>query len=56
MFEYDRVDVSESTDTNKTDGFHECIICYNWYFSGESLDLNQKYVIVVMIYYKNIWA
>ena len=32
MLEYDRIDVSEGIDTNKTDRLHECIICHYWYF------------------------
>ena len=30
----DKTDVSESTDTNKTDGLRECIICHYQYFLG----------------------
>ena len=32
MLEYDRIDISEGTDTNKTNCSHECIICHYWYF------------------------
>ena len=28
MLVYDRTDVSEGTDANKTDGLCECIICH----------------------------
>ena len=28
MLEYDRIDVSEGIDTNKTDGSRECIILH----------------------------
>ena len=31
MLEYDRIDVSEGLDTNKTHGLHECTICHYWY-------------------------
>ena len=30
--EYDRIDVSEGIDVNKTDGSRECIIWHYWYF------------------------
>ena len=30
MLEYDRVDVPERIDVNKT-GLHECIICHYWH-------------------------
>ena len=32
MLEYDRIDVSEGTDVNKTNGSREGIICHYWYF------------------------
>ena len=32
MPEYDRFDVSEVIDVNKTDVSHECIISHYWYF------------------------
>lgn len=32
MWEYDGIDASEGTDTNKTDGSHECIIFHYEYF------------------------
>ena len=39
MLEYDKIDLSEGIDANKTNGLHECIICHYWYFS-------QKYIIM----------
>ena len=30
--EYDRIDVSDGIDVNKTDGSRECIIWHYWYF------------------------
>ena len=32
MFCYDRVDVSEGIDVNKTRASKECDICHYWYF------------------------
>ena len=32
MLEYDRIDISEGIDTNKTSASKECNICYYWYF------------------------
>ena len=32
MLEYDRIDVSEGTDINKTNESKECKICHYWYF------------------------
>ena len=39
MLEYDRVDISEGTDINKTNGWKECDICHYWYFK----DIGFKY-------------
>ena len=32
MVEYNRIDISEGTDVNKTNLSKECDICYYWYF------------------------
>ena len=32
MFEYDRTDISEGIDANKTSGSKKCDICHYWYF------------------------
>ena len=32
MLEYDRIDVSERIDVNKTNFTRECNICHYWYF------------------------
>ena len=32
MLEYDRIDVSEGIETNKTGSSRGCIICHYWYF------------------------
>ena len=32
MFYFDRIDVSEATDVNKTSASKECDICRYWYF------------------------
>ena len=39
MFEYDKIDISESIDINKTSASKECDICYYSYF----LDKNFNY-------------
>ena len=36
MLYYDRIDVSEGTDVNKTSASKECDICHYWYFSNFS--------------------
>ena len=32
MLEYDRIDISEGIDVNKTSASKECDICHYWYF------------------------
>ena len=39
MTEYDRIDISEGIDVNKTNASKECDICHNWYFK----DIGFKY-------------
>ena len=39
MLEYDRIDISEGIDTDKTNASKECNICHYWYF----LDKNVNY-------------
>ena len=39
MLEYDRIDISEGIDVNKTNASKECKICHYWYFK----DIGFKY-------------
>ena len=32
MLEYDRIDISEGPDANKTNASKKCDICHYWYF------------------------
>ena len=32
MLEYERIDISEGIDFNKTNASKECCICHYWYF------------------------
>ena len=32
MLEYDRIDISEGIDINKTNKSKECMLCHYWYF------------------------
>ena len=34
MLEYDRIDISEVIDVNKTSASKECDICHYWYFKN----------------------
>ena len=44
MLEYERIDVSEGIDLDKTSASKECDICHYWYF----LDKNFKCEIVMI--------
>ena len=39
MLEYDRIDIAEGIDVDKTDKSKECMFCHFWYF----LNKNFKY-------------
>ena len=32
MIEYERIDISEGIDVDKTNKSKECVFCYYWYF------------------------
>ena len=36
MLEYDRIDISEGIDLNKTNKSKECMLCHYWYFSNKN--------------------
>ena len=38
MLCYDRTDVSEGTDINKSSALKECDICYYWYFLNKGFN------------------
>ena len=38
MLEYDRIDISEGIDINKTNVAKECDICHYWYFLDKNFD------------------
>ena len=40
MLEYDRIDISEGIDTEKTNKSKECKICHYWYFK-DTLKVSQ---------------
>ena len=38
MLEYNRIDISEGIDTNKTSVSKECNICHYWYFLDKNFN------------------
>ena len=39
MLEYDRIDISEGIDINKTTTSKECYICHYWYFLDDAISI-----------------
>ena len=37
MLEYDKIDISEGIDINKTSASKECDICHYWYFLNKNV-------------------
>ena len=42
MFYYDKIDVSERIDINKTSELKECDICHYWYFLNKAFKFQQN--------------
>ena len=49
MLEYERIDISEGTDINKTNLSKECDICHYWYFKNIGFKYENIFVMAVMI-------
>ena len=49
MLEYDRIDISEGIDVNKTNGSKEYDIYHYWYFKDIGLSMKHIFAMVVMI-------
>ena len=50
MLYYDRIDISEGIDVNKTSESKESDICHYWYFYIKALSFNQMSAMDAMIY------
>ena len=56
MPEYDKIDIWEGIDINKTNSSRECHICQYWYF--KDIDFNYEpyfFAMVVMVWCKKLW-
>ena len=47
---FDKTDVSEGIDVNKTSASKDCDVCHYWYFLNYSFCFNQFFSIDVLIY------
>ena len=55
MLQYERIDISEETDINKTGASKECMLCHYWYFKDigyefEPYVCNKYHDISMMVY------
>ena len=53
MLKYDRIDISDRIDVNKTDRSKECMFCHYWCFLYKTLVMVHLVVMVVMIWCKD---
>ena len=49
MLEYERIDISEGIDINKTNKSKECGLCHYWYFIYKNLVMDDIFVMIAMI-------
>ena len=49
MLEYNRIDISEGVDVNKTNLSKECELCHYWFFKDIVLNMSIIFAMVVMI-------
>ena len=43
MIEYDRIDLDEGIDVNKTSNSRECGLCHSWYFFDQNFNYQKYY-------------
>ena len=50
MLQYEKIDVSEGTDDNKTSLSKECMLCHYWYFKDVAFKLEPMFLTNVTMY------
>ena len=53
MLEYDRIDISEGIDLNKTNKSKECMLCHYWYFL-KTFIMDHIFVVAAIMTQKSI--
>ena len=54
MLEYDRIDISEIIDLNKTNESKECMLCHYCFFLDKNLVMDHIFVMTAIIFLKNL--
>ena len=49
MLQYNKINVSQGTDINKTSKSKECMLCRYWYFKDVGYNLNHIFVMLAML-------
>ena len=49
MLYYNRIDVSEGIDVNKTSGSKECITCQHWHYLDQEFRIIKKIIFISFI-------
>ena len=50
MLHFDKIDISQGIDINKTSASKECDVCHYWYFLDKGLSSNQISAMGVTMY------
>ena len=50
MLRYQKIDISERIDINKTNASKECEVCHYWFFKDIGFEFEEHVVINAMIY------
>ena len=53
MLKYDRIDISEGIDADKTNESRECKFCHYWCFLNKNFSYGPLLVMVIMIWCKD---
>ena len=51
---YERIDILEGIDVDKTNKSKECRLCHYWHFLNKILVMDHIFVMVALIYHKTL--
>ena len=55
MLQYEKMDVSEGIDVNKTNLSKECELCHYWFFKNVEFKFEEHFLIDIMIINDGTW-